>query len=60
MFSSDRLVYSAPFVVLGLARFVWLALWRKGDESPTDAMMRDPLLLLDLAGATATVLYIIY
>jgi decaprenyl-phosphate phosphoribosyltransferase len=60
MFHTDRLVYSAPFVVLGIARFVWLALWRKGDESPTDAMMRDPLLLLDLAGATATVLYIIY
>ena len=60
MFHTNRLVYSAPFVVVGIARFVWLALWRKGDESPTDAMMRDPLLLLDLAGATATVLYIIY
>jgi len=60
MFHTEHLVYSAPFVVLGIARFVWLALWRKGDESPTDAMMRDPLLLLDLAAATATVLYIIY
>ncbi|MFT3691866.1 MAG: UbiA prenyltransferase family protein [Kofleriaceae bacterium] len=60
MFKTDRLVYSAPFVALGIVRFVWLALYRPKDESPTDAMLRDPWLLLDLAAATATVLYIIY
>lgn len=60
MFGTDRLVLSAPFVALGIVRFVWLALYRPKDESPTDAMLRDPWLLLDLAAATATVLYIIY
>ncbi|MEO8553134.1 MAG: UbiA prenyltransferase family protein [Kofleriaceae bacterium] len=60
MFGTDRLVYSAPFVVLGIVRFLYLALWRPTDESPTEAMLRDPWFLLDLAAATATVLYIIY
>ena len=59
-FSTDRLVCSAPFVVLGLVRFAYLALWRPKDESPTEAMLRDPWFLLDLVVATATVLYIIY
>jgi len=60
MFGTDRLVYSAPFVVLGIVRFFYLALWRPKTESPTEAMLRDPWFLLDLAAATATVLYIIY
>jgi 4-hydroxybenzoate polyprenyltransferase len=60
MFRTDRLVYSAPFVVLGIARFLFLALWRPKEDSPTDAMLRDPWFLLDLVAAIATVLYIIY
>lgn len=60
MFGTDRLVYSAPFVVLGLVRFAYLALWRPKDESPTESMLRDPWFLLDMAAATAAVLYIIY
>jgi 4-hydroxybenzoate polyprenyltransferase len=59
-FGTDRLVYVAPFVVIGVVRFLILALWRAGDESPTDAMLRDPWFLLDLAAATATTLYVIY
>jgi decaprenyl-phosphate phosphoribosyltransferase len=60
MFHTERLVLSTPFVALGIVRFVWLALWRPRDESPTEAMLRDPWFLLDLVAATATVLYIIY
>jgi 4-hydroxybenzoate polyprenyltransferase len=59
-FGTDRLVYVAPFVILGVVRFLILALWRAGDESPTDAMLRDPWFLVDLACATATTLYAIY
>lgn len=59
-FGTDRLVYSTPFVALGIVRFLFLALWRPKDESPTEAMLRDPYFLAILAGATATVLYIIY
>lgn len=59
-FGTDRLVYVAPFVVLGVVRFLILALWRTGDESPTDVMLHDPWFLLDLTGATAITLYVIY
>jgi len=59
-FGTDRLPYSSPFVALGIFRFMQLALWYPKDESPTEAMLRDPWFLLDLAAAAATVLYIIY
>ncbi|MCW5809099.1 MAG: UbiA prenyltransferase family protein [Deltaproteobacteria bacterium] len=60
-FGTDRLVLSAPFVALGIARFLVLALWRpRGAESPTEAMVKDPWFLLVLAAATATILYVIY
>jgi decaprenyl-phosphate phosphoribosyltransferase len=59
-FGTDELVYVAPFVVIGVLRFLILALWRASDESPTDAMLSDPWFLLDLAAATATTLYVIY
>jgi 4-hydroxybenzoate polyprenyltransferase len=59
-FGTDRLVYVAPFVAIGVVRFMILALWRTSDDSPTDAMLRDPWFLLVLAGATATTLYVIY
>jgi 4-hydroxybenzoate polyprenyltransferase len=59
-FGTDRLIYSVPFVALGILRFLFLALWYPHDEPPTEAMIKDPWFLLDLAGATAVVLYIIY
>ena len=37
----------------------WLRTWMS-DHPPTEAMLKDPWFLLDLAAATATVLYIIY
>jgi decaprenyl-phosphate phosphoribosyltransferase len=60
LFGTRDLVYSAPFVAIGIVRFLSLALWRPRIDSPTDAMLRDPWFLLDLVAATATVLYIIY
>lgn len=59
-FHTDRLAYSTPFVVLGIVRFMMIALWYPKDEPPTEAMLKDPWFLLDLAGATTVVLYIIY
>jgi len=59
-FGTDRLVYSAPFVGLGIIRFLYLALWRPKDDPPTEAMLRDPWFLLTLAGAAGTMLYAIY
>ncbi len=59
-FHTDELPYSSPFVLLGILRFLSLALWYPKDESPTEAMLKDPWFLLNLAAAGATVLYIIY
>jgi 4-hydroxybenzoate polyprenyltransferase len=59
-FGTDRLIYSAPFVALGLFRFLQLALWRPKDDSPTEAMLKDPWCLLAFAGAMGTILYVIY
>jgi decaprenyl-phosphate phosphoribosyltransferase len=59
-FATDRLVFSAPFVALGLLRFLTLALWRPRDESPTEAMLKDTWFLLDLVAAVVTILVIIY
>ncbi len=59
-FSTDQLPYSSPFVLLGILRFMSLALWYPKDESPTEAMLKDPWFLLNLLAAAGTVLYIIY
>lgn len=60
MFGSERLVISAPFVALAVLRFLFLALWRPKDDSPTEAMLKDPWFLLAAAGAVAAILYAIY
>ncbi|MDB4957562.1 MAG: UbiA prenyltransferase [Myxococcales bacterium] len=60
VFHTDRLMFSSPFVALGIVRYLMLALWYPKDDPPTEAMLRDPWFLVDLAAAAATVLYIIY
>jgi decaprenyl-phosphate phosphoribosyltransferase len=60
MFGSERLVISAPFVALGILRFLGLALWRPKDDSPTEAMLQDPWFLAAVLGALAAILYAIY
>lgn len=60
MFQTERLVLSAPFVALAIGRFLSLALWHPKDESPTEAMLKDPWFLLALAAAVATIVYVIY
>ena len=50
----------SPFVALGIIRFLMLSLWRPTADSPTEAMLKDPWFLLDLAAAAATILAVIY
>lgn len=59
-FGTQNLPYSSPFVALGILRFMMLALWYPKDDPPTEAMLKDPWFLVNLAAAAATVLYIIY
>lgn len=60
VFGTDRLIWSTPFVAVGIARYLWLALWRPRDETPTEAMLRDPLCVIDFVAATGAILYLIY
>jgi 4-hydroxybenzoate polyprenyltransferase len=59
-FGTDELVWSSPFVALGILRFLFLSLYNPSDDSPTEAMFKDRWFLADLAAATLAVLYIIY
>lgn len=59
-FGTQNLPYSSPFVAIGILRFMQLALWRPKDDSPTEAMLRDPYFLVNLLAAAATILYILY
>ncbi len=59
-FGTSRLVYITPFVVFGIARFLSLAILAPKPESPTDAMLRDPLFVTNLVGAATLTICLIY
>ncbi len=48
-FGSDRLVWTVPFVVYGLLRYLYLVHRGEAAGSPTDALLRDRPLLLCVA-----------
>src|SRR5690606_736388 len=58
-FGTRGLVVTLPFCMLGIARFLQLAVWRPREDSPTDAVLRDLPFLLNLAAWGGTVLFII-
>jgi hypothetical protein len=53
-------VWTLPFPVAGILRFLDLAVWRPRAESPTDAILRDWMTLVIGAAWTGAVLFIIY
>ena len=59
-FGTRHLVWTAPFCAIGVARFAQLALGRGGEDSPTEAMLRDWVFVLNLALWGAAVLSVIY
>ena len=59
-FGTDELIWTLPFCVVGIARFIDLALWRPVEQSPTDAILRDPWFMSNIVAWGAVVLYIIY
>jgi decaprenyl-phosphate phosphoribosyltransferase len=59
-FGTDRLILTAPFPVVGIARFAMLALYRPSRKSPTDAMLRDGLFLANLVAWAISVVWIVY
>ena len=59
-FGTRNLVWTAPLGAVGILRFADLALRKAGEDSPTDAMLRDPLFLLNGLAFGALVLAMVY
>jgi 4-hydroxybenzoate polyprenyltransferase len=59
LFMGRGLVFTVPFVAFGIYRFVRLTA-RADSESPTEAMLKDRLFVMNLIGYAAAVLLIIY
>ena len=57
-FETRSLGWTIPFLFFGFARFIQLT--RGADQSPTDAMIRDPLFLANLGAWTLVVGGVIY
>jgi len=59
-FGTDALVYIVPVPAVAIFRFIHLATTRKDAESPTDAMLRDPVFMIAIVAyvlATGAVIY---
>ena len=59
-FKTDQLLWTLPFCIIGIARFLQIALWMQGPESPTDAILRDWPFLLNIGAWATSVFVIIY
>jgi 4-hydroxybenzoate polyprenyltransferase len=59
-FGTQDLLWTLPFCVIGIVRFLQLAIWTPRKHSPTDAMLRDWPFLLNIAVWGTVVLIIIY
>jgi 4-hydroxybenzoate polyprenyltransferase len=55
-----ELIWTVPFVVFGIFRFIWITSRKVDADSPTDSMMRDPLFVANLALYAITVLAILH
>jgi decaprenyl-phosphate phosphoribosyltransferase len=60
MFGTDALVWTVPFSVIGILRFVYLATTRHDAESPTEEMLKDPLFMANFLGWIAVTGAILY
>jgi len=59
-FGTRWLIWTVPFILVGIGRFLQLAITRPREHSPTDAILRDWPFLLNMALWGAAVLTIIY
>jgi 4-hydroxybenzoate polyprenyltransferase len=59
-FGTRDLILTLPFCILGILRFLQLAVWRPRRHSPTDAILHDPAFLANMVAWAGTVLAIIY
>jgi hypothetical protein len=59
-FGTDRLVWTTPFTLIGVMRFLVLVRGSANAESPTEEMLRDVPFLANLALWTAAIFFVIY
>lgn len=59
-FRTRELIWTLPFCILGIGRFLQLALWRPRPQSPTESMLRDWPFLINIVLWGVVVLIIIY
>jgi len=59
-FGTDNLIFSVPFVFLGLWRYVVISEKKERSESPTDAMIRDVPFIINMILWFVTITSIIY
>jgi len=60
LFQTKTLIYTLPFCVIGILRFLDLSLRSKKPQSPTEAMLRDPLFIANIVLWAISVLLIVY
>ena len=59
-FGTGRMLWTVPFCVVGIARFLYLAMRKEGADSPTEEMLRDWPFMTNLGLWGLAVLAIIY
>jgi 4-hydroxybenzoate polyprenyltransferase len=59
-FQTDRLAWTIPFVLYGIFRYLYLVHQKEKGGSPTDVLLTDLPLLLDVALWAAAVVFIVY
>jgi len=59
-FGGGELVYTLPFVLFGVFRYLFLIYQRKTPHNPTEALLRDAPFLANMALWAGTVLWIVY
>jgi len=59
-FGTDKMFYTIPFVLYGIFRYLYLVYKRKEGGSPTEALLTDKALVLDILFWVLTILAILY
>jgi len=59
-FGSERMIFTTPFIAIGIWRFIFLVRHRPEVESPTEEMLRDPVFLANVVAWIVAVVAVIY
>jgi 4-hydroxybenzoate polyprenyltransferase len=59
-YNTRDLVYTIPMVLYGIFRYLYLMYQEPGERNPTEAILRDPPFLINMALWSAAVVWIVY